>query len=84
MKTVQIFFLLLLSAFYLFGQKSVQPSTAQTQLETSTTTASRGAFFYVFSDYQRPFEPLDGGISVNEGRTWDDPTIVIPLGFEFR
>ncbi|MEO1414081.1 MAG: T9SS type A sorting domain-containing protein [Bacteroidota bacterium] len=84
MKTVQIVVLLLLSTSYLFGQKSVQPNFTQTQSETSEYQASKGAFFYLFSDYQTPFQPLTGGISVNEGRTWDDPIIVIPLGFTFR
>lgn len=38
---------------------------------------------YSFTRGVTPYVPLEKGISVTNGMTWDDPDVVIPIGFDF-
>lgn len=39
---------------------------------------------YNFTVSSSPYENLTNSISLNEDQTWDDPTFIIPIGFDFE
>lgn len=54
------------------------------------TLASAGVFaqlpvgpHYLFTTYSSAFTPIEEGVSLDGGMTWDDPTWTVPLGFTF-
>lgn len=39
---------------------------------------------YTFSVLNQPYQELVGATSLTQGQVWDDPSLVIPIGFDFE
>lgn len=78
-------FFLLLTMCYSFAQRVNKKEKRIPFLNQSTSAqqALRMSNFYTFSFSNGAYTNLTGTTSVNQGQVWDDPSDLIPIGFNF-
>ncbi|MBK9105495.1 MAG: hypothetical protein IPL92_13250, partial [Saprospiraceae bacterium] len=80
------YLLLLLSSLMAFHVSGQAPAKENKGLlgPVHGSARSSSVFLYSLTTLSEPYEDLTGGVSINNGELWDDPTYSIPIGFAFE